>query len=112
MMLSVNARVFVEDNRMKFAISQPMANKTTEEIINERTKVKEEYERKGWEFVDTLLKDKPESSNEALWCLSEALKRMSNCDCVIFIKGWENARGCRIENECCKAYGIKTIELD
>lgn len=29
---------------------------------------------------------------------------------VRFVKGWEKARGCRIENECASAYGIEVIE--
>lgn len=111
MMLSVNARVFVEDNKMLFAISQPMANKTKEEIIAERAKIREEYESKGWKFKETLI-DEFSGEKNALWFLGESLKRLSECDYVIFVEGWKEARGCRLENECCKAYGIKVIERD
>ena len=32
---------------------------------------------------------------------------MSECDTVYFCKGWENARGCKIEHEVAKSYGYK-----
>ena len=32
---------------------------------------------------------------------------MSKCNAVYFCKGWENARGCRIEHETAKAYGFR-----
>ena len=34
---------------------------------------------------------------------------MSKVDIVYFMKGWENARGCKIENKICQAYGRQTI---
>lgn len=96
---------------MLFAISQPMAGKTREEIIAERTKIREEYENKGWKFKETLI-DEFSGEKNALWFLGESLKRLSECDYVIFLEGWRGARGCKLENECCKAYGIKVIERD
>ncbi|RHU77980.1 DUF2829 domain-containing protein [Butyribacter intestini] len=35
---------------------------------------------------------------------------MADADVAYFAKGWESARGCRIENQCAIEYGIDTIE--
>lgn len=47
--------------------------------------------------------------NKPLYYLSQSLLRMSACDVVYFCKGWENARGCKIEHEVAKAYGLEII---
>ena len=37
---------------------------------------------------------------------------MSKCHAAYFCKGWENARGCRIEHDAAIAYGLKIIYED
>lgn len=37
---------------------------------------------------------------------------MGQVDAVYFAKDWQLARGCRIEREVAKAYGIKILEYD
>ena len=39
-----------------------------------------------------------------LYYLGEAIKKMANCDTVVFAKGWQYARGCRIEHEVTRLY--------
>ena len=41
--------------------------------------------------------------------LAKSLENMSLCHAAYFCKGWEQARGCRIEHEAAKAYGLKII---
>ena len=41
--------------------------------------------------------------------LAKSLENMSLCHAAYFCKGWENARGCRIEHEAAKAYGLEII---
>ena len=41
--------------------------------------------------------------------LAKSLECMSACHAVYFCRGWENARGCRIEHEAAKAYGLTII---
>ena len=41
--------------------------------------------------------------------LAKSLEKMSLCDAVYFCKGWEQARGCRIEHEVAVAYGLNVI---
>jgi hypothetical protein len=42
--------------------------------------------------------------------LGKSLELLSTADIAYFAKGWENARGCRIENTCAIEYGIAVIE--
>lgn len=100
----------------RFAVSQPMRGKTTEEIKAARAAVVSKYQAQGWEFVDTLFENVPKDVYEtnrhfSLWCLSESLKMMSDVDVVVFLGGWENARGCKIEHDACRAYGVRAIEV-
>jgi hypothetical protein len=103
---------------MKAMLSQPMAGKTDEEIIATREKAIQVLESKGYELVNTLFTDEWYNKENMekrgvvqipLCFLAKSLDHMSLCDAVYFCKGWENARGCRIEHEAAKAYGLEII---
>ena len=103
---------------MKAMLSQPMAGKTDEEIIATREKAIKVLEDRGYEIVNTLFTDEwysKESMTERgvvqipLCFLAKSLENMSLCHAAYFCKGWENARGCRIEHEAAKAYGVEII---
>lgn len=103
---------------MKAMLSQPMAGKTDEEIIATREKAIKVLESKGYELVNTLFTDEWYNKESMEKCgvvqiplcfLAKSLDHMSLCHAVYFCKGWENARGCRIEHEAAKAYGLKII---
>lgn len=103
---------------MKAMISQPMANKTQEEIVKTRERAIKQLTDMGYEIVNTLFTDEwysPENMNKRgvvqvpLCFLAKSLENMSLCHAAYFCKGWENARGCRIEHEAAKAYGLTII---
>lgn len=103
---------------MKAMLSQPMAGKTKEEIIATREKAIKVLEDRGYEIVDTLFTDEwysKESMTERgvvqipLCFLAKSLESMSLCHAAYFCKGWENTRGCRLEHEAAKAYGVEII---
>lgn len=103
---------------MKAMLSQPMAGKTDEEIIATREKAIKVLESKGYELVNTLFTDEWYNKENMekrgvvqipLCFLAKSLDHMSLCDAVYFCKGWENARGCRIEHEAAKAYRLEII---
>lgn len=103
---------------MKAMLSQPMNGKTDEEIRETREKAIAVLNGKGYEIVNTLFTDEW-YSNEAmqergvvqipLCFLAKSLENMSKCHAAYFCKGWENARGCRIEHEAAVAYGLEVI---
>ena len=106
---------------MKAMLSQPMAGKTDEEIIATREKAIKDLEAKGYEIVNTLFTDvwySNESMNARgvvqipLCFLAKSLENMSLCPAAYFCKGWEKARGCKIEHDAAIAYGLDIIYED
>lgn len=103
---------------MKAMLSQPMAGKTEEEIVATREKAIESLEKRGYEVINTKFTDEWYSKEAMadrgviqipLCFLAKSLENMSLCHTAYFCKGWENARGCRIEHEAAKAYGLEII---
>lgn len=103
---------------MKAMLSQPMAGKSEQEIIETREQAIATLKEKGYEIVNTLFTDEwysDEAMRERgvvqipLCFLAKSLENMSLCHAAYFCKGWENARGCRIEHEAAKAYGLTII---
>ena len=103
---------------MKAMLSQPMAGKTDEEIVATREKAIKVLMKKGYEIVNTLFTDEWYSSKAMeergvvqipLCFLAKSLENMSFCHVAYFCKGWENARGCRIEHEAAKAYRLEIM---
>ena len=102
----------------KVMISQPMAGKTDEEIVAQRERAKRLLEAQGYEFVNTLFTDEWYSKEKMekrgvvqipLCFMAKSLENMSLCHAAYFCKGWESARGCRIEHEAAKAYGLTIL---
>lgn len=99
-------------------LSQPMAGKTEEEIITTREKAIAALQARGYEIVNTLFTDEWYSKESMtargvvqipLCFLAKSLENMSLCHAAYFCKGWENARGCRIEHQAAKDYGLEII---
>lgn len=102
----------------KAMLSQPMAGKSDEEIAATREKAVAALEAKGYTVINTLFTDEWYSKDSMekrgvvqipLCFLAKSLENMSLCHAAYFCKGWENARGCRIEHEAAKAYGLDII---
>lgn len=103
---------------MKAMLSQPMAGKTDQEISETRDRAIRILEEEGYEVVNTLFSDEwttKENLEEAgivrvpLAFLAKSLERMSQCHAVYFCKGWEAARGCKLEHDAAVAYGLTII---
>jgi len=102
----------------KAMFSQPMAGLTDEEIVSARNKAVDFLESKGYEVINTLFTDEWYNNENMksrgviqipLCFLAKSLENMSLCHAAYFAKGWENARGCKIEHEAAKAYGLEVI---
>lgn len=98
----------------KLFISQPMNGKTDEEIKVARERaIQSAKEQIGEdvEVIDSFFENAPHDA-KPLWFLGKSLELLSGADISYFAKGWENARGCKIENTCAIEYGIQTIIED
>lgn len=105
-------------NAKNAMLSQPMAGKTDAEIIETRDKAIAALHERGYQVINTLFTDewysKESMKNRGvvqipLCFLAKSLENMSLCHAAYFCKGWENARGCRIEHDAAVAYGLEII---
>lgn len=110
-----------EMSEKKAMLSQPMAGKTREEIVETRERAIRALQARGYEIVNTLFTDEWYSQQSMkqrgvvqipLCFLAKSLENMSLCRAAYFCKGWEKARGCRLEHEAAKAYGLEIIYED
>lgn len=90
---------------MKIMISQPMRGKTNEQIREERADLVKRLQEEGIEVIDTVFEEAPADEDMAIYMLSQSIRYIGKVDSLYFMKGWENARGCRIEHEVAVAYG-------
>ena len=96
---------------MKVMISQPMRGKTNGQIKEERKSLVEKLSSKGYEVVDTIISQTaPKDIDESIYYLSKSIADIGKVDAVVFMKGWETARGCVIEHEVAKNYGKFILE--
>ena len=102
----------------KAMISQPMAGKTDQEIAETRERALAVLRDKGYQVVNTLFTDEwySKESMESrgvvqipLCFLAKSLENMSLCHAAYSCKGWEKARGCKIEHDAAVAYGLHII---
>lgn len=103
---------------MKAMLSQPMNGKTDEEIFATREKAIAALKAAGYEVVNTLFTDEWYSRKSMvergvvqipLCFLAKSLENMSLCHAAYFCKGWEKARGCKIEHDAAIAYGLNIL---
>ena len=88
---------------MKIMISQPMKGKTNEQIREERAELVKQLEAEGHEVVNTV-QDISEGKSP-IYYLAKSIEMMSEVDGVVFMTGYYNARGCRIEHDVAREYG-------
>jgi hypothetical protein len=102
----------------KIMISQPMNGLTDEQIDETRNRFFEFACKEKFDVVNTFFTggfNSPSSMKSRgiiqipVYFLAKSLEYMSECTTVYFAKGWENARGCKIEHEVALQYGLDVI---
>lgn len=99
----------------KIFISQPMRGLTDEEILKAREEIKcraEQTVGESLELIDSFIREYPGEINKSIpvWYLGKSIQFLSEADVAYFGGDWRNARGCKIEHEIAKEYGINIIE--
>ena len=101
----------------KVFISQPMNGKTEEEIKAVRkaaTIAAKKALGKDVEIIDSYFEEYPTAEvpddNKGVWYLGKSLQKLAEADIAYFAPGWDQMRGCMIENIVAKQYGIRCIE--
>lgn len=97
---------------IKVFISQPMKDKTNEQIEAERKRavetIKKKYYGEEVEIIDSFFKGAPHDA-KPLWFLGKSFELLSTADVAYFVKGWDNYRGCKMEHTAAIEYGISVI---
>lgn len=87
----------------KLFISAPMKGRTETQIratMEQMHHIAEAVFGEELEVIQTYIPDPPSGMNQALWCLGESIKMLSEADYFIGIYDEEKAyRGCAIENQ-------------
>ena len=96
----------------KVFVSMPMRGKGKEEIVKERERLLALVADTLGEEVELVESYLGEGDYKPLECLGESLKRMASADLVVFGRGWEDARGCRIEHTCAMEYGVPILVVE
>ena len=97
---------------MKVFISQPMTGRLNEEILNERNEVIEILKNKynDVEVLDSYFEDyDPQNGSIPLKYLAKSIEVLADADVLLCVGNWKNSRGCKVEHECAKQYGIKIV---
>ena len=98
---------------MKVMISQPMNGRTQEDINKERQDIIEKFNKMHIEVINTLFTEEaPYNCNVAVYYLGKSISAMKDIDALYMCDNWSNARGCRIENQVAREYGIKILHKD
>lgn len=97
---------------VKVFISQPMRDKTDEQILAERNRAIEAVKKKfdgDVVVLDSFFQYAPHDA-KPLWFLGKSIVVLSQADVAYFIGEWRKYRGCKAENMLAHEYGIETIE--
>lgn len=92
-------------------ISQPMKDKSVDEINKEREDLAKVLEEQGYDVLDTVLSESDVKEDDPLYYLAKSIEFLAEADIIVFMKGWEEARGCRIEHQIAKEYNKEIMEL-
>lgn len=70
-------------------------------------KAVEKYGR-DWEVIaPTDIIKQPDTPYSV--CMGKCIEALMGCDAVVFLSGWADSKGCNLEFEVCRIYGIKTF---
>lgn len=98
---------------MKVMISQSMNGKTEEQIREERKSITARFNNMHIEVIDTIFTEEaPEGCNKAVYFLGKSIEAMKDIDALYMDDDWREARGCRIEYQVAREYGIKILYND
>lgn len=97
---------------MKVFLTHPMNGLSESEIMSIRdsayTYLQAVYG--NIKIIDNLrLYEAPKGAGR-LWHLGRSIQQLEEADAIYFCEGWENARGCCVEECVARYYGLKVLE--
>ena len=102
---------------IKVFISCTMNGRSDEEILKTRAELTNKLKgilKQEFEVIDSFFTDFNPNITQidpAMYYLGLAISKMASADIVAFAKGWDKARGCKLEYDVARAYGKTCILL-
>jgi hypothetical protein len=98
---------------MKVFISQPMNGRSDKAILDERKEIATTLRKNSKYSIDIIESFVPnvDPNSGPLYYLGRSISLLAAADAIYFAPQWYNSRGCRIEYDCAKEYGIPILEL-
>lgn len=100
---------------MKVFLSHPMrglTEKEVEEMRNDAITTLRQILGEDMEVIDNYHhQDVPEDAGR-LWHLGRSIQQLETSDLVYFCPGWQKAKGCRIEHQIAKMYGVPILSFE
>ena len=97
----------------KVFISMPMKDRMYSDIVKDmkhKMLILNDGKLRGREYKPINSVQKDIKNMNPVKCLAKSISKMADADLVYFVKGWERARGCRIEYEIARQYGLEIAE--
>lgn len=100
----------------KIIISQPLENKTPQEIIETEKEARKYLETKGYKVENKFfinekwLIEQLGIKNQTLYDVGKLFETMSTCDAVYFTDGWALSKECRIIRLAAILYNFEILE--
>lgn len=99
----------------KLFISCPMKGRTEEAIrksMEQMHKIAEIVFDQKLEVIPTYIEhDPPENVSKALWYLGKSIQMMAEADFYIGVEYSDHFKGCFIENQVAREYGIRSTHI-
>lgn len=111
------------NRKLKVFISQPMHGRSKEEIETERAAAIDKFEEfavanKWMTEADTIqdvnwMYDEPDTAPypNRIRYLGRSIRKMSEADFVIFVAGWQESQGCKVEHSVAEQYYEYNVEM-
>ena len=95
---------------MKIFLSQPMTGRTNEQIKTERQELVDYYTSLGHEVIDTVFDfSNVDTKHIGVYYMGYSIVAMADADLVVFMNGWQDSRGCKLEMELAKQYEVPFV---
>lgn len=96
---------------MKIYISLPISGIAFEQVDASTTFATGVLEKKGHTAINPL--DVCGAVGDELdyaACMGRDIEALLRCDAIVLLDGWKQSRGCKLEREAAKIYGLKVFE--
>ena len=91
-------------------ISQAMSGKGDVAVLVERANAAQKAQEHAGEEIEILDSFRANQVIQPLQVVGQSISMMAQADLVVFVKGWEADKECKIQHMCATEYGLAILE--